>query len=267
MLGQAPLSRWEELLADRTGGCLPLEERAELARLLDENPQVDPHEFDLAAAALQLALSPASLRPLPAGFQRRLQASADAWFAVRPASRAAAAAREPRGALLRSRWSGWAAAAALALVAAGSWLARPAPGTSSDPASARSALLERDDVGHWTFTATDDPLAGDASGDVVWSTSEQRGYMLFRGLRPNDPTREQYQLWIFDGARTADAPNAAPPVDGGVFDVEGGGDVVVPIDSKLTVGEPTLFAVTLEQPGGVVVSAQKHVLLVAATQG
>ena len=47
----------------------------------------------------------------------------------------------------------------------------------------------------------------------------------------------------------------ARPVDGGVFDVPAGAaEVIVTIDAKLAIARPTAFAVTLEKPGGVVVS-------------
>ena len=52
--------------------------------------------------------------------------------------------------------------------------------------------------------------------------------------------------------------------DGGVFDVPpGGGDVVVPIRVKLGVTRPKLFAVTVEPPGGVVVSNRERIPLLA----
>ncbi len=83
--------------------------------------------------------------------------------------------------------------------------------------------------------------------------------MRFAGLAPNDRSKTQYQLWIFDKAR-----DARYPVDGGVFDVPPGGDVVVPIEAKLHVGAPVLFAVTVEKPGGVVVSERKRIVVTAA---
>ena len=73
---------------------------------------------------------------------------------------------------------------------------------------------------------------------------------------PNDPSQSQYQLWIFDGTREKH------PVDGGVFDVNEAGEVVIPIDPKLPVGQPTLFAITVERPGGVVVSDQGRIAMV-----
>jgi hypothetical protein len=103
---------------------------------------------------------------------------------------------------------------------------------------------------------TDDTTVG-RHGDVVWSSQKQEGYMLISGLAKNDPTKEQYQLWIFDPSRDAN------PVDGGVFDVSADGDVIVPIHSKLAVNDPTLFAITVEKPGGVVVSDKSRLPLLA----
>ena len=83
--------------------------------------------------------------------------------------------------------------------------------------------------------------------------------MTFRGLAKNDPTHIQYQLWIFDKTR-----DDKYPVDGGVFDVDSeSGDVVVPIKATLPVNTPTLFAITVEKPGGVVVSKREHLVLTA----
>jgi hypothetical protein len=93
---------------------------------------------------------------------------------------------------------------------------------------------------------------------IVWSPSTQRGFMRFVGLPPNDPAKTQYQLWIFDRQR-----DQAFPVDGGVFDVPSTGEVIVPITAKLRVGDATLFAVTVEHPGGVVVSRREHIVVTA----
>jgi len=89
----------------------------------------------------------------------------------------------------------------------------------------------------------------------------QKGYMHFHGLEPNDPVKSQYQLWIFDPARPA---WEAKPVDGGVFDVSSSGDVIVAVDPKLSVSSPSLFAVTMEVPGGVVVSERERLIVTAA---
>ncbi len=78
------------------------------------------------------------------------------------------------------------------------------------------------------WQATEDAAAKGASGDMVWSPSQPRGYMRFRGLLPSDPKVAQYQLWIFDKQR-----DEKFPVDGGVFDVDANGEVIVPISPKL----------------------------------
>jgi len=71
----------------------------------------------------------------------------------------------------------------------------------------------------------------------------------------------QYQIWIFDGAR-----DKRFPVDGGVFDVPANTtDVVIPIRAELMVHKPAAFAVTVEKPGGVVVSGREHVVALGAT--
>jgi anti-sigma-K factor RskA len=134
----------------------------------------------------------------------------------------------------------------------------PAPRPPT-PAEQRAALLaEAPDARTIGWSATPDPAARGATGDVVWSEARQQGYMRIRGLAPNDPARAQYQLWIFDGRR-----DPAHPVDGGVFDVAAG-EVVVPIHAAIRVFAPKLFAVTVERPGGVVVSKRERIVLTAA---
>ncbi|MEO0649727.1 MAG: hypothetical protein AAFZ65_03500 [Planctomycetota bacterium] len=123
-------------------------------------------------------------------------------------------------------------------------------------------LLESaDDVVRVAWNTTPDPLVAgvDVGGEVIWSDSRQEGYMLFDAMRSNAQLDEQFQLWIFSSTQSADTP-----VDGGVFDVAASaGKVVVPIDAKLAVEDPSLFAITLERPGGVVVSSRERLLLLA----
>src|SRR5207237_1768866 len=95
-------------------------------------------------------------------------------------------------------------------------------------------------------------------GEVVWSDSQQKGFLHLKGFPVNDKTKEQYQLWIF-----AANQDQKTPVDGGVFDVNENGEVIFPIDAKIKVEKPSLFAVTAEKPGGVVVSKQEKVLAIA----
>jgi anti-sigma-K factor RskA len=99
------------------------------------------------------------------------------------------------------------------------------------------------------------------SGDIVWSDSKQAGYMRFHGLPVNDKSKETYQLWIFD-----ETQDPKTPIDGGTFDVGQNGDIVIPINARLKVKSPQMFAVTIEKPGGVVVSKREKIVVLAKTQ-
>jgi hypothetical protein len=160
----------------------------------------------------------------------------------------------------------WIAAAACLALAIGAvlWARDQQPAvvatTPTDAAAARAELLaSAGDAVTLTWKLTGDAAARAASGDVVWSSSKQRGYLRFRGLAPNDPRISQYQLWIFDKLR-----DEKFPVDGGVFDVGSSGEIIVPISAKLRVGDAALFAVTVEAPGGVVVSKRERIVVTAA---
>lgn len=147
---------------------------------------------------------------------------------------------------------GWLAAAAAIIVAVVTvFVSAPtgSPGIAQpDPAAARAKLLQTADDLVTAEWATKTPEFADISGDVVWSDTRQTGYMRFIGMPVNDPNRQQYQLWIVDPDRDAQ------PVDGGVFDVNEDGEVIIPINAKLPIDDPTTFAITVEKPGGVVVS-------------
>ena len=95
-------------------------------------------------------------------------------------------------------------------------------------------------------------------GDVVWSDESQKGYVRLQGLPANDVSKETYQLWIFD--KTQDP---ATPIDGGTFDVKSNGEVVIPINAKLKANNPQMFAITIERPGGVVVSKRGKIAAIA----
>ena len=99
------------------------------------------------------------------------------------------------------------------------------------------------------------------SGELVWSDAKQAGFMRFRGLPVNDAAKEQYQLWIFENAKLEEHPK-----DGGVFDITAEGDVIIPIDAKLATKDPKVFAITVERPGGVVVSDRKKIAALAKVE-
>jgi hypothetical protein len=132
--------------------------------------------------------------------------------------------------------------------------------TPLTPAEERTDLLAKAGVIHWSLAATKDAAAAGVAGDVVWDPESQRGFFRFTGLQPNDRATHQYQIWIFDAKR-----DQRYPVDGGVFDVPADQpEVVIPIHAVLPVLAAKAFAVTVEKPGGVVVSDRKHVLALAA---
>lgn len=160
----------------------------------------------------------------------------------------------------------WLAAAACLALAIGTFLWARDQKAGSEIAATPPLAVARDqllanapDVTKSDWTATTDPAAKGASGDVVWSQREQRGYMRFVGLEVNDAKQFQYQLWIFDKNR-----DDKYPIDGGVFDVTAAGEVIVPITAKISVDEAVLFAVTVERPGGVVVSKRERIVVTAA---
>jgi hypothetical protein len=176
---------------------------------------------------------------------------------------------------------GWFAAAACLVLAVFAWNRSPPPApvvlttpvatvpsapvsppvvTPPTPAEERAALLAKSGSLKINFGATKDPAAAGVSGDVVWDPVTQRGYLHLVGLAANDPALRQYQLWIFDGGR-----DQRYPVDGGVFDVPANAsEVVIPIHAALPVLSAKAFAVTVEKPGGVVVSGRQHVVVLGA---
>lgn len=119
-------------------------------------------------------------------------------------------------------------------------------------------LLEVPSTEKFAWTPGPTPLEAEVSGGVVWNQGEQSGFMTFDGMPVNDPQVQQYQLWIIDPLRDEH------PIDGGVFNIRSQGQVVIPIDPKLEVLDPRAFAITIEKPGGVVVSDQTQLPLLAA---
>jgi hypothetical protein len=140
--------------------------------------------------------------------------------------------------------------------------ASPAISSAVEPALQREHLLASNPhVLRRPWRAGTDAAGFAVAGDIVWDPGSQTGFMRFSGLRRNEPNAEQYQLWIFDARR-----DARYPVDGGVFNITGAkqGDVI-PIKAALYVGVPLKFAVTIERPGGVVVSDRARVAAIADT--
>ncbi len=278
--------RIDELLIDRA--VLGIDEAAER-----ELHQLDPrgateaaHEFEAIAATAHLAFAAERPKALPREMRERLLAGIRGNAASRATvqSRAPAAwdaeaaiVNRPPIRIVSSRADfdeapptrlggffatlGWAVAAAAVLVLAFTTTSLNAPTSRGGgggiavapivgPVEQRQQLIDGAAdvvVTHWSATP-DSTIAG-ISGDVVWSQSRQAGYLRIAGVPANTPTEAQYQLWIVDPIR-----DPKHPIDGGVFDIAATGETIVPIDAKLRIDGPTLFALTLEKPGGVVVS-------------
>ena len=284
--GQPDEAMLDLLIKQVTEGLSPAEQRA-LDVLDNEVASAYTRDLERAAAAVTLA-GRAAQRPLPAALAEGLARQASEHFAsvnkvvdlsqVREAtaSRVPAAPRAPR-----YGGYGWLAAAACLVLAIVGWLrtsAPPAPipsvvqvlpappikpvETPLPPTleEQRAALLAKSDSLKIPLAATKDPAAAGIQGDVVWDPATQRGFMRFTGLKPNDPAVHQYQIWIFDALR-----DKRYPVDGGVFDVPAdSSEVVIPIRAAIMVNKPAAFAVTVEKPGGVVVSGREHVIALGA---
>jgi hypothetical protein len=95
-------------------------------------------------------------------------------------------------------------------------------------------------------------------GEIIWSEAEQKGFLKIKGLAANDVSKESYQMWIFDETQKPETP-----IDAGVFDITGNGEVLIPIDAKLKFKNAKMFAITREKRGGVVVSDRKNVVAIA----
>lgn len=268
------------LVLEVTEGLDPAQ-REELDRLLAGVPGAAADALAPAAAAVTLAAR-LPTEPLPAEMRETLvkqgrtivKVKANKVQPLRPVADAAPPASAPRAAapaavppVPASARYGWYAAAASILIALAAWFPRfettpPAvvEGPAPTPADEREALLAGAPLAiRQEWGRTEDPASATVAGDVVWDEATQMGYMRFTGLPANDPSQSQYQLWIFDGTR-----DDRYPVDGGVFDVPAGtSEVVVPIRATLPVRKAALFAVTVERPGGVMVSSRERIVALA----
>jgi hypothetical protein len=268
----------DELLMQRVTGQLSGAELNALAQLTDPVTPEELARWERAAAELTAVLATDAIGAtdtLPEALAERVVR--DGLFQVRRATTSTLPRRHttpvPRdrssGTLLA--WSGWMAAAAAVVLWVTMPRRSPAPtgamatvAVAPTPAALR-ATLTADTLGArlLAWSAAGDSTGRTATGDVVWHSARQEGVMRFVGLTPNVGRRWQYQLWIFDRAR-----DQRYPVDGGVFDVPpGAGEVLVPISAKVRVTEATMFAVTVEAPGGVVVSTRERLALIAQAGG
>ncbi|MBB6092405.1 uncharacterized protein YnzC (UPF0291/DUF896 family) [Povalibacter uvarum] len=249
------------LIKEATEG-LTRDEASELQALAQSLTASERAEIENTVAAITVAAH-AGREQMPQALRERIVAAAPA----RGPASAEVVGLKPARILTRTQSAaGWWVAAACFVLAVLGWWPRLI-GTGSEIESvAKTAGQQRTELlasGRALEVSWAPQEASPIVGDVVFDPVTQRGFLRFRGIPANDPRLAQYQLWI------ADAGRAQPqPVDGGVFDVapDGSGDVIIPFIAKLPVGKPAAFVVTLEQPGGVVVSGQERVMAVATVE-
>jgi hypothetical protein len=269
------------LLADRATQGLSREELIELNELLEKHPQWDNPYFDLTAAAVSLTDLEID-EPLPDELRQKIMANAFQYVNSEQAANARQTAgpdeqangdpaKQNPGTVVTfpqraGAWQrmGWYAAAACLILALAGWWPRltQSPEPVNLSALREQLLAESTDVIKSDWKPANDQGSGRLSGDVVWSNARQEGYMRFSGMPVIDPQVNAYQLWIFDARQ-----DERYPVDGGIFAVDQKtGEAIVQIHAKLKISQPTLFAITIEKPGGVVVSQRDSLVAVARVE-
>lgn len=274
--GPGPL---DDVLADEAAAALSDADRREFETLLRAASPTERDAYLRAAALVQVTClrgDASGTHRMPERLRQRLAEQGQAIVARQstPAVADIGAARERRRAATApatttatgpaprqgraAALGGWAVAACLAVALAANLLGSATGIGDADPARGRAAMLADSATVTLPWSGGDGRYAG-VSGDVVWNDATQSGFLRLVGMPVNEPGKAQYQLWIIDPERDSH------PVDGGVFDVGSSGEVIIPVQARLSVDRPTTFAITLEKPGGVVVSAGP--LLVVASAG
>lgn len=277
-----PLNRdqYLELLADLHSLGLDPRDEALLAQAEGKFGPADRHAMELTAAAVHLCFASQAERSMPASVRQKLLGCAESWTPPRQAAPASAPLRlagtpadapaRPAGRAARLGWL--AAAAAMALAAVGWWQAiergsSPAGPTWSPPArivDARQSFLNEPDTVLASWGDFKHPTSGEPpeqqgiQGDVAWCERLQTGYLRFVGLKPNDPAREQYQLWIIDER------GLSQRISGAIFNAAESGETIVKIEPRIRVRSAAAFAVTIEEPGGTWVSDMTRRVTLAA---
>ncbi len=242
--------------------------------VLEHFTAAEIEEFEAAAAAVACACVAHDAEELPADVRLRCSGAGRAVAAQAAIVHGPSHQRPPlrfttpsqSGRRRQTAPLGWiAAAACLAIALVASW-PRPAAAPPT-PEQRMTALVQAaPDLTRWDWEPWNDSYAG-VTGEVVWSEAAQEGYLRLAGMPVNDPLAEQYQLWVVESSRGT--PLQVPPVDGGVFNVSLAGEIVIPIRCAIPAEGVVAFAITVEQPGGVVVSDQsrKTVIAQAPSQG
>jgi hypothetical protein len=258
-----------DLLCDKFVYGLSDEEARKLAEL-----GFDPNEaesIELTVAALSTA-GLESDAEMPASLREKIAGDAAEYLASTGVESAPVPEREivlNGGSRSWFGWLGWAAAAAASIALVISLVVprgeyrvdlppTPTPEQRPDIRQQRQQLMALAGVITAEWKGGNIPEAAKISGDVVWSDAQQAGYIRLVGLAMNDKAKETYQLWIYD-----ETQDKKTPIDGGIFDITSEGEVIIPIDAKLKAKKPSTFAITVEKPGGVVVSKGEKIAALA----
>jgi len=241
--------RFDELDAGRALGDLSAEEVIEWKDLASKRKSDQSIAFDWITTELELENSEPC--PLSSSLVTRLNETIPAFTEKN--------SKKPVSAELISiiPWLGWAAAACLLIFFNLPSTDAPLPPPELTSSQKLEALRDIPDTQRLDFSPASDSYS-EISGEVIWNDERQEGYMSLANLPVNDPTQNQYQLWIVDPERDE------LPVDGGVFDIPTDSETaIIPIRNALQVTKPAAFVITLEQPGGVVKSKQEVVVALA----
>jgi anti-sigma-K factor RskA len=167
---------------------------------------------------------------------------------------------------LRFPPAAWAAIAALLLLAVWGWWPRLIGG-GHDPLSGYRVLAADPGTVSWSVGGSGEWAGKGNVGTFLWNAALQRGYLRVAGVDVNNPGREQFQGWLFDSSRDKHA------VSGGVFDIsastprDAAGNYIIEIRPDLRVTSLNTFAVTIERPGGVVVTDASRLVMAAKGGG
>lgn len=246
-----------ELAAGWVLGDLSVEETVALKNFDPQEVDEQLASMEKSAAALQWAMVHQHSETMPSHLRQRILAT-QGISSTKPSGLSVATPKVLD--MGKREYTAWVAMAASLLLAFTLWMTRGdtrlVPRDSA-LADRRELLRSASDILQVSWDGGKTPFDAPVEGDVVWSNKNQAGYMRFVGMPKNDPRVEQYQLWIIDPARDDE------PIDGGVFDINSDGEAIVPIHAKLQVLKPAAFAITIEKPGGVVVSTQERLPLLA----
>lgn len=256
--------RFDDLVAGFVLGDLSFEEMAAIESFDQNRFATEVEKTDVAASKIFLTLDGDSGEELPPSLQELIlaqakQGSTSSNFVTNQKTNVT----DPRSLVGFRELASWFVAIAASVLVFATWLPswsnRDARNVTLASAEQRreNLMANAPDIVRVAWQKPTDAEVDGLQGDIVWSSKSQEGYMRLNSLAKNNPTVEQYQLWIFDPERDE------KPIDGGVFDIDKEGEVVVPIQAKLPVGKPTLFAITVEKPGGVVVSDRSRLPLLA----